>query len=167
MTAQKKKPQNEEKEGLMHYCYAKKKEITTDECLVVSASKRNNRKYCKKNKCTSPMHLCLSCVVYDEIEAESTVLVTGKALCEFHIINGYFARKDENTESLKLEIHKQAELIQDCIKLRAKDIKSLYTAEEENFLDIGEDEEDISSEVPPELEQDEISEQDISITHKK
>ncbi len=172
MIAQKKKPQEEEKEILVHcYCYAEKREITLNECLSISASNRNNRKYCKESKCESLSHLCLSCVTYDEVDEDSIVEILGAPLCKFHTVNGFFVRKCENLESLKMEIREQSNSIKNCIELRRNYQNSsyhenvFYNDNEEDFQD--NDIEDIQDEVPLPLEQDEVSEQELNSTLKK
>ncbi len=171
MTAQKKKPQDEEKQILVHcYCYAEKREITPNECLVVSISKRNNRKYCKRNECESLSRLCLSCVIYDEVDDDSIVESLGASLCEFHALNGYFARKNENLESLEMEMLEQSKSIKNCIELRSKYQNNKYYEDvlydvEEDLL--GNEIEDIQDEIPSPLEQDEVTEQEIDTTLKQ
>lgn len=90
---------DQEKVVEFHYCFAKSKNISLDECFEICSERTKNRTYCVKNECKSPSRLCLACVRdahneecdWSNLDKRAYVRIHDVGKCAFHDENGYLA----------------------------------------------------------------------------
>ncbi len=101
------------------YCYVKKASITARVCLSISSKIDNNRKYCKKNKCGSPHHLCIRCVTANEVEVDSIVEKPGDSLCKRHSVDGYAVSRGDNPKKERIRRQEILEEVERRVRARS------------------------------------------------
>ncbi len=161
MTTHTAESQNPNTEALLYYCYARKVEITLNDCFSISSDKDDNRKYCKKNKCKSPSHLCLGCVSQDEVEKDSMAIRPGAPLCKRHTLNGYLVRRGDDPDSARRE--REAKTAEVKRRVQARGIGDGLKKK----AIISDEAKDVSEIVEAESEQEEVVEQKLDVTYGK